>query len=966
MGKSLFDLITRKPAVFVATIVMITLLLMVGMIVKPGPTEMNEDWAPDHEVIAAADDFIEKFPSLTRSVPVLIHAKNPAGDPNVLTSSVMVEILEIEAAVANDTLIASSLSAEQPFTSLPHVLVLLIDPNATTFPEIISVFNGMSDSEVQGVFTQAQSIPDLGKFATFLVSTDLKGHPDRAESTFILIGLDTTNRMDESDDDRDDRLEKAEKRIDEVIESQTFISIKPFVVSNSKINEENAKAEAFTGGVLFPLALIFIIIILFITYRSVSDLIFSVMALFFTLIWVQGITSLLGIRPSMLGSMVPILLIGLGVDYGIHLTLRYREELVRSKSVSRAGSIAVVSAGAALLLAALTDMVGFLSNLGSPIGPIQEFGIIVAIGILSSYIIFVTFVPGCRVMVDRRRKAKGKPLLSPGNEVRARRKSDELKGMQARIANVMDFGASAALSKPKTVLGAVAGLTIILLLLATQVSTTFSMYDFLPQGSEVVDEVFYLQDNFDFSDELAVIYIQDDDLARREVFEAMNATQNNLAQSDESLILVLGGQGLNSPLLTMQDLADDSDVGQGGAYDPSFAISFKENDTDGNNVPNQNIQGLLDYVWDNHPGAFADTIYRDNSTGKYTVALIRVKIDTKGMEKIGEVHELLKSESAPLETLEKDGTLGKSTVTGEAVMLDVILKAINESMMSSILITIVVSGIMLTIVFYFSSRSLLLGLITILPVLLVLIWFLGSMLIMGISLNVLSILIAAISIGLGVTYAIHITLRFTEELEEHGDISKAIHNTVKFTGTALLGAAVTTIVGFGILALSNTAPMQQFGLLTAITILYSLIASIYVMPSMLVLWAKVAQGDDPYLKVRNVFMERHKKFEKDLIKTYQELKKAGKNVAQALEAGLITTAEATRLKYAWKYLEKRMQIEREKMKGMKLPKMKLPDVKASAIEAGKKIGTAVDKTGKKIGDAKEKMADKVKKKPKEE
>lgn len=955
MAKSLFDLITRKPAIFVVTIVMVTILLMVGMIVKPGPTEMNENWAPDHEAITAADDFIEKFPSLTLNVPVLIHAKNEGASPNALTSSVMVEILELEAAVANDTSIASSMPEEQPFTSLPHILALLIDPNATTNSELITIFGGMSDSEIQGVFTQVQNIPDLGKFATFLVSTDLKDHPGRAESTFVLVGLNTTNRVDESDDDLEKRLEKAEKRIDEIIKSQTFTSMRPFVVSNFKINEESAKADAFTMGVLFPLALIVIIIILLITFRSASDLLFSVLALVFTLIWTQGLTSLLGLPPSMLGAMVPILLIGLGVDYGIHLTLRYREELVRSNSISRAGSIAVVSAGAALLLAALTDMVGFLSNLGSPIGPIQEFGITVAVGILSSYVIFVTFVPGCRVMLDRRRKAKGKPLLSPGNEVRARRKSDELKGMQLRIANVMDLGASAALKKPKTVLGAVAGLTLILLLLATQVSTTFSIYDFLPQGSEVVDEVFYLEDNFDFSDELVVIYIQDNDLARPEVFEAMNDTQNNLAQSDESLILVLGGQGLNSPLLTMQDLADDSDVGQGGAYDPSFAISFHENDTDNNNVPDQNIQGLLDYVWDNHPSAFADTLYRDEG-GQYTVALIRIKIDSKGNEKAGEIRELLQTESAPLESLENDGTIGKSVVTGEAVMLDVILDAINESMLSSILITIVVSGIMLTIVFYYTSRSLLLGLITILPVLLVLIWFLGSMLIMSISLNVLSILIAAISIGLGVTYAIHITLRFIEELEEHGDISKAIHNTVRHTGTALMGAAVTTIVGFGILALSVTAPMQQFGLLTAITILYSLIASIYVMPSMLVLWAKVAQGDDPYLKVRNIFMERHRKFEKDLIKMYKDITAAGKNVAQALDAGLITVAEATRLNYAWKYLEKRAQIEGGKIKtavddaGRKI-KETGKKIGTTTVETGKKIGTAVDETGKKIGTA---------------
>jgi predicted RND superfamily exporter protein len=841
---------------------------------------------------------------------------------------------------------------------------------------------------VQGFFAQAQNIPELGKFVTSLVSIDLRDHSNRAESTLLMIGLNATNRMGESDEERDDRLEKTELRIDEIVGDQTFTSLKQFSISTSKINEEFDKADEFTMTVLFPLVFIIIIVILLITFRSVSDLAFSLIALVITLIWATAIPSLLGIRPSMLSSMVMILLIGLGVDYGIHLTMRYREELVRSDSVSRAGSIAVVSAGAALVLAALTDMVGFLSNLSSPIGPIQEFGLIVAIGILSSYIIFVTFVPACRVLVDRRRKAKGKPLLSPANEVRARRKGDELKGIQARVANGMDLGAKAALGKPKVLLGSAVCLTLVLLLLATQVSTTFSTYDFLPQGSEVTDELFYLQDNFDFSDELALIYIQDDDLAQPEVFEAMMATQDNLVQSNESFILVLGGQGLKSPLTVMQDLADDSDNATGGAYDATFAVYFGENDTDNNNVPDQNIHGLLDYVWDNHPGAFGDTLYRDDTTGRYTVALIRVKIDTMGGEKLSEVHEELKSSSSPLEDLEDYGTIGTSAVTGEAVILDIILTAINESMTSSILITIIASAIMLTIVFYFSSRSLMLGLITILPVLLVLVWFLGSMFILDIPLNVMTILIAAISIGLGVTYAIHITHRFTEELEQHGDISNAIHNTVKYTGTALLGAAITTIAGFGILVFSLAPPMQQFGLLTAITILYSLITSIYVLPSMLVLWARVARGDDPYLKVRNVFMERYRKFEKDLIKLYKDIQAAGKNVAQALEAGLITTAEATHLKNAWKYLEKRMQIEREKMKDMKLPKVKLPDVKASAVEAGKKIGTAVDKTGKKIqtttvetgkkigtavdktgkkmGEAKDKMADKVKKKPKEE
>jgi hypothetical protein len=165
---------------------------------------------------------------------------------------------------------------------------------------------------------------------------------------------------------------------------------------------------------------------------------------------------------------------------------------------------------------------------------------------------------------------------------------------------------------------------------------------------------------------------------------------------------------------------------------------------------------------------------------------------------------------------------------------------------------------------------------------------------------------------------------------------------------------------------------------------------------MLVLWARVAQGDDPYLKVRHVFMERHKKFEKDLIKTYKKIKEAGKTVAEALDAGLITVAEATRLKHTWKYLEKHVKIEGGKIKtavgeagrkigtavddtGKKIGTAAVETgkkigtavdetgkkIETTVVETGKKIGTAVEGTGKKIGETMDKKAEKVKKKHKE-
>jgi len=126
------------------------------------------------------------------------------------------------------------------------------------------------------------------------------------------------------------------------------------------------------------------------------------------------------------------------------------------------------------------------------------------------------------------------------------------------------------------------------------------------------------------------------------------------------------------------------------------------------------------------------------------------------------------------------------------------------------------------------------------PVLLVLVWILGTMVAIGYTLNVMTILIGALTVGLGVTYAIHISHRFIEEIEHHNSLETAVNNTVKNTGSALFGAAMTTVLGFGVLFFAILPPMKQFGTMTAITIFYSFLSSVWVLPSMLVLWARYA------------------------------------------------------------------------------------------------------------------------------
>ena len=102
-------------------------------------------------------------------------------------------------------------------------------------------------------------------------------------------------------------------------------------------------------------------------------------------------------------------------------------------------------------------------------------------------------------------------------------------------------------------------------------------------------------------------------------------------------------------------------------------------------------------------------------------------------------------------------------------------------------------------------------------------------------------MVASLAIGIGVPYGIHITHRFRHEWDGTGDAGKvdaALGEVVTHTGGALLGSAATTVAGFGTLAFSSLAPIQQFGTITALAIAYALIAATFVQPALLKLWAQ--------------------------------------------------------------------------------------------------------------------------------
>jgi predicted RND superfamily exporter protein len=133
------------------------------------------------------------------------------------------------------------------------------------------------------------------------------------------------------------------------------------------------------------------------------------------------------------------------------------------------------------------------------------------------------------------------------------------------------------------------------------------------------------------------------------------------------------------------------------------------------------------------------------------------------------------------------------------------------------------------------------------PVGVSIVWILGTMFYIGYTLNVLTITVTSITIGIGIDYAIHATQRFRYTADRTGDFLASVCQTISQTGGALLIAALTTTLGFGILIFAPIPPQQQFGLILSVTIIFSFLTSVFLLPIVLYVWGKYQKQRKGYI-----------------------------------------------------------------------------------------------------------------------
>jgi predicted RND superfamily exporter protein len=562
--------------------------------------------------------------------------------------------------------------------------------------------------------------------------------------------------------------------------------------------------------------------------RTNADMLLAMAVIVMSIIWMNGFGVLLG--PGYLGvigpfseflQILPILLIGLGVDYAIHLTARYREEIGSGKDVIAAAVRASRTVGVALILATVTTAVGFLTNIWSPVTAISDFGILAAVGIGSAFALMLTFVPSVRILLDRRAQEAGR-LPSEAMGQSENRFLPKLMG----AASVFARRAPAVMVLIALTLGGFGAWG------WANLETRFSFIDFVPEGSELLTTYDTITEEFagGFGERTQVL-VEGDDLGTPDAHNALALAQQNMADTPDVLTFA-GRAQAESPLSVIAQLTTPPEAGGDPTlFDGEFAavaaeLGLQQDLTVG---PDADVTGIYDAAAASAPEAMRRVAVKEDGVYRY----IDVSVATQaGEQGAAGLRDGLGEDFAPLDSLE-----GVTAVaTNENIVSRGVVEAIQSSQVWSLFLTIGAAMLLLIVNFWVEVRRPALGVLTMLPVALVVLWVFGAMALSGIPFNPVTAMIASIAIGIGVPYTIHVTHRFQEDRVRCETPSEAIKSTMTHTGGALAGSAFTTVAGFGILVTSSLKPFQQFGEVVAYAIGFAMLGAVLVLPSLLVLW----------------------------------------------------------------------------------------------------------------------------------
>ena len=880
---SLIEMFGRHPMRVVVAVLTVTALLVIPFLAM-APTE-SASTEPGGAVFDARDRIDERFVSAVR--PVLLIAEHESGD--LLRAEPLRELAAAEAALRADPDLEGALfsfydaETERDVDGIISIVELIdrelvergtsletaLDEDvAASVTDLVERFGERSDA--LGLSAQSRRDAD-GRWVVPAVTLTVL-----TDDTVLGFGNNAVNLGGSTDVEEFDRgvQQTARDAADSYQVNAVAIDV------NLTSEEQGAVAGPFIGFTILA-----VLLIVGLTFRSYWITAVVGAALVLLIIWLKGISNLIGLKDDLVLSLiVPIAMVSFGVDFAFHSIGRYREERVEGARARSAYVRGLTAVSAALLLALVSDSVAFLSNVTAGIESIVQFGVGAAIALAAAYLLLGLVAPLVVAEVEARVPVPAStvrssavrvlgsfgaaslamasvlmlvfilpwlgvlvaafsivvtlvvPMMIRGRVAGQRLGDATVTASTSRLPGMISAVVSRVTTARRFVLPAVVLATVGAASLAVQVPAEFDVEDFFASDTDFVVSLDQLDLHVgDRGGEVAAMYIEGDLSDPTRLADVRTAADRIRA--------------LDSDLLARADDGTiDIDAGVLDVFDDAFASPVMSDlvaeatgrpltDVDGNLIPDdrQQVEAVL---------TIASTvgIPLDEERLLMTPDEVGVRVDldgvpatrfevsltdTRSQESVLTVQRTLEPILADLSQ-----QLGGSfvEVTGGPVVRAESLQATNRALGLSLPIAVVLCLLVATVFL----RSFRYGVASVIPILVVVAWLYAFMEVAGYSINLVTATIAAVSIGIGIDFAIHFIARYREELDRTGSRDQAVRSTAAGTGTALVASAFSSAIGFGILALAPMPLFASYGLLTAIMIAMALVATLLVLPSVLV------------------------------------------------------------------------------------------------------------------------------------
>jgi len=615
------------------------------------------------------------------------------------------------------------------------------------------------------------------------------------------------------------RVAQIRELIEDYRDRATIFLGGPDMITADMITFIKSDLTVFGAGIL-----VFIIATLALIFRQIRFVVLPLITCTLCLVIILGFLSWIDWRLTVISSNFVLLLLIITLALTIHLIVRYRELQSNNPESNQHELVSqtVISMAKPCLYTVLTTIVAFTSLVVSDIRPVIDFGWMMTMGISLALVIAFITIPA------------GMVLLGKGSHTSLK---DNSSAFTAKFAWLTEHYGTLILLTALS-LAALSAYGISKLEVENRFIDYFRSDTEIYRGMETIDTALGGTTPLDIIiqapvfDEPAINdveefestdddYSLDDDYAFEDEYGDM---EEELAQDDASGLTEsywFSSTGL-ADLEKLQTFIDaQPEVGKVNSLVQLYVVARDLSNRDLNDLEIAIMRQNL-----------SDEIYQQMVAPFLLEDIDEARIQLRAMETGGQLRRAELLEKIHQYAIDEVGIAPKNIrFTGILVLYNNMLQSLYKSQI--VTLGAVFIGIMIMFLVLFQSVKI--SIIAILPNFLAAGIVLGSMGIFGIPLDMMTITIAAITVGIGVDHAIHYLTRFKREFSLDSNYIGAMHRAHASIGQALFYTSITIIAGFSILALSNFIPSVYFGLLTGLAMLAALLGSMTLLPQLIII-----------------------------------------------------------------------------------------------------------------------------------